>query len=140
MNNINFGRVLLGGLLTGFVLNLGEFLLNEVIFVKQMEEMARRLNIARPGTTFIATAVVLTFFLGIMIVWIYAMIRPRLGAGPKTAVVAGFIGWFCVYFYSGILNGALFGITPNLLLIGLLWGLVEYILAAVAGAALYKES
>jgi hypothetical protein len=140
MNNINFGRVLLGGLLTGFVLNLGEFLLNEVVFVKQMEEMARRLNIVRPGTTFIVTAVVLTFFLGIMIVWIYAMIRPRLGAGPKTAVVAGFIGWFCVYFYAGILNGTLFGIAPNLLVVGLLWGVVEYILAAVAGAALYKES
>ncbi|HEY5404941.1 MAG TPA: hypothetical protein VIK24_18860, partial [Pyrinomonadaceae bacterium] len=79
MNNINFGRVLLGGLLTGLVLNLGEFLLNEVVFVKQMEDMARRLNIARPGGMFITTAVVLTFFLGIMIVWIYAMIRPRLG-------------------------------------------------------------
>ena len=62
MNNINFGRVLLGGLLTGLVLNLGEFLLNEVVFVKQMEDMARRLNIARPGGMFITTAVGLTFF------------------------------------------------------------------------------
>jgi len=140
MNNINFGRVLLGGLLTGLVLNLGEFLLNEVVFVKQMEDMARRLNIARPGGMFITTAVGLTFFLGIMIVWIYAMIRPRLGPGPKSAIAAGFIGWFCVYFYSGILNGTLFGVPGNLMLIGLLWGLIEYIVAAIAGASLYKES
>jgi hypothetical protein len=49
MSRINFTRVVLGGLLTGFVINLGEFLLNEVLFVKQMEEIVQRLNIQRPG-------------------------------------------------------------------------------------------
>ena len=68
MNGINFGRVLLGGLVAGLVLNVGEFLLNEVVFVKQMEEMVRRLNITRPGASFIAVAVALTFLLGIVIV------------------------------------------------------------------------
>jgi hypothetical protein len=140
MANINFGRVLTGGLVAGFVLNLGEFLLNEVIFVKQMEEMARRLNIARPGSAFIISAVVLTFLIGILLVLIYALIRPRVGRGPKTAIVAGLIGWFCIYFYAGILNGVLFGVAPNLLVLGIFWGAAEYVLAAIAGAALYKES
>ena len=81
MNKINFPRVILGGLVTGFVLNLGEFLLNEVIFVKQMEEMARQHNVVRPGTLFISVAVVLTFLLGIMIVLIYALIRQRMVNG-----------------------------------------------------------
>jgi hypothetical protein len=140
MSNINFVRVVLGGLLAGLVLNLGEFLLNEVFFVKQMEQMARQHNIVRPGVIFITTAVILTFLLGILIVMVYALIRPRLGAGPKTAIVAGVIGWFCIYFYAGILNGVLFGLAPNLLAIGIVWGVAEYILAALAGAALYKES
>jgi hypothetical protein len=139
MNNINFARVIMGGLIAGLVLNIGEFLLNEVVFVKQMEELVRRLNIARPGPSFIGIAVLLTFLLGIVIVWTYAMIRPRFGPGPKTAIVAAFVAWFCIYFYAGVLNGALFGIPTNLLLIGLVWGVVEYILAAVAGAWLYKE-
>ena len=140
MTNINFGRVLLGGLLSGLVLNLGEFLLNEVIFVKQMEELARRLDIARPGVAFITAAVTLTFLIGILLVLIYALVRPRLGAGPKTAIVAGLIGWFCVYFYAGILNGILFGVPTNLMVIGIFWGVGEYVLSAIAGAALYKES
>jgi hypothetical protein len=139
MNKINIGRVILSGLVAGFVLNLGEFLLNEVIFVKQMEEMARQHNVVRPGTLFILVAVVLTFLLGIMIILIYALIRQRLGAGAKTAIIAGLIGWFCVYFYSGILNGVLFGIPGILLVSGVVWGLAEYIVAALAGAALYKE-
>ena len=140
MGRINFARIILGGLVTGLVINVGEFLLNEVIFVKQMEEMVRRLNITRPGAAFIGAAVLLTFLLGIVIVLVYALIRTRLGPGPKTAIVAGLIGWFCVYFYAGVLNGTLFGVPPTLMLVGLAWGLGEYLIGAVAGAWVYKES
>jgi hypothetical protein len=140
MSKINYGRVILGGLLTGLIINVGEFLLNEVIFVKQMEEMVRRLNITRPGVTFISVAIIMTFLVGIVIVFVYAMIRTRLGPGPKTAIVAGLVGWFCIYFYAGILNGTLFGVPPTLMAAGLVWGLAEYVVGAVAGAWLYKES
>ncbi len=139
MNNINFGRVILGGLVAGLILNIGEFLLNEVVFVQQLEEMVKRLNIQRPGASFIGIAVTLTFLMGIVIVWLYAMIRSRFGPGPKTAIVAAFVGWFCVYCYAGVLNGVLFGIPTVLLVMGMVWGIIEYILAAVAGAWLYKE-
>ena len=139
MNNINFGRVILGGLVAGLILNIGEFLLNEVVFVKQMEAMFSRLNTPRPGGSFIATAVGITFLLGIVIVWIYAMIRPRFGPGAKTAIIAAFVAWFCVYFYCGILQATLFGLPASFMLIGMVWGIIEYILAAVAGAWLYKE-
>ena len=137
--NINFGRVILGGLVAGLIINIGEFLLNEVVFQKQMEELLARLNTPRPGGSFIATAVGITFLLGIVIVWIYAMIRPRFGLGPKTAIVAAFVAWFCVYFYCGILNTTLFGMPATLMLIGMVWGFVEYTLGALAGAWLYKE-
>jgi chromate transport protein ChrA len=81
----------------------------------------------------------MTFLLGIMIVWVYALIRTKLGPGPKTALMAGFVGWFCVYFYAGVLNGTLFGVPPFLMGVGLTWGLAEYLLGAIAGAWLYKE-
>ena len=139
MNNINFGRVILGGLVAGLVLNIGEYLLNEIVFVRQMEDMFRRLNLPRPGGSFIVTAIAITFLLGILIVWLYAMIRPRFGPGPKTAIIAGVVIWFCVYVYCGILNATLFGIPTNFLMIGMVWGLVQYVFAAIAGAWLYKE-
>lgn len=139
MSRINKVRVILGGLVAGFVLNLGEFILNEVLFVKQMEEIIQRLNTPRPGVKFITVAVVMTFLLGVVIVWLYAMIRSRFGPGPKTAVIAGVVVWFCVYFYAGLLNSILFGMPLNLLLVGLAWGFFEYVLAALMGASLYKE-
>jgi len=140
MGNINMGRVLVGGLLAGLVLNIGEFLLNDFVLGTQMKAFMTQHNFADPGTNFMIIAVGLTFVLGIVIVLGYACIRPRLGAGVKTAIIAGLFAWFGVYFYSGLINGVLFGIPTNTMALVIVWGVVEYAVAAVAGAWLYKEA
>ena len=140
MNNINLGRVLLGGLLAGLVLNVGEFLLNDVVLGTQMREFFARYGISEPGGSFLVAAVTLTFAIGILLVFLYALIRPRLGPGVKTAITAGLIMWFGIYVYTGVVNGLLFGIPINAMLIGLIWGLLEYLVAAIAGAWVYKEA
>jgi len=140
MGNINLGRVVLGGLLAGLVLNIGEFLLNAFVLATQMKEFMTRHNFADPGTNFIILAVGLTFVMGIVLVLGYACIRPRLGPGVKTAVIAGLFAWFGVYFYSGIINGFLFGVPMSTTMMVIVWGLVEYAVAAVAGAWLYTEA
>ena len=40
MDNINFGRVILGGLVAGLVLNVGEFVLNDFILGAQMKSFS----------------------------------------------------------------------------------------------------
>lgn len=139
MNKINFSRVVVGGIIAGLIINTGEFLLNEIFFVNQMEQMLRRLNTPRPGVNFIVTATLLTLLLGIVIVLMYAMIRTRFGSGAKTAIIAALVVWFCVYVYAGILNSVLFGVPANLLALGIVWGAVEYTLGGLAGAWFYKE-
>ena len=137
---MNYARIVLGGLVAGLVLNVGEFILNEVILKEQMAEMFRRFNIPPPSGSFIAIAVILTFALGILLVWLYAMIRPRYGPGPKTAICAALVLWFVVCVYMNILYGVLFGMSATLILLGMVWCLVEYCLAALAGAWVYKEA
>ena len=137
---INFGRVLLGGLVAGIVLNIGEYILNDKVFGPQMKEYFAKHNFPTPGGNAIAVAVVMTLVLGIVIVLGYAAIRPRFGAGPKSAIVAALFAWFGVYLYPNVL-GAAFGFVPtNILPIALVWGLVEYNVAALIGAWLYKET
>ena len=140
MSNINTGRVVLGGLLAGLILNIGEFLLNDVVVGSQMKSFMTEHNFPEPGGSFIAIAVGLTFVMGIVLVLGYAMIRSRLGPGVKTAIIAGLFAWFGVYFYSGIVYGALLGIPMGAVAISTVWGLVEYGLAAIAGAWVYKEA
>jgi hypothetical protein len=137
---MNYARVLLGGLLAGLVLNIGEFLLNDFVLGAQMKDFMTKHNFVEPGTNFIIIAVGLTFVMGIVLVLGYACIRSRLGPGPKTAIIAGLFAWFGVYFYSGIINGVLFGIPMGTMVMVVVWGLVEYAVAAIAGAWLYTEA
>lgn len=137
---INMGRVVLGGLLAGLIINVGEFVLNDFILGAQMKTWMAAHNFADPGGSFIACAVGLTFVMGIVIVLTYALIRPRLGPGVKTAIVAGLLMWFGVCVYSGSINGMLFGVSTNVIALAVGWCLIEYLLAAIAGAWLYKEA
>ena len=140
MGKINVARVLLGGLVAGLILNIGEVLLNDMVLKAQMQAFFTEHKFAEPGTNFMIVAVGLTFVLGIVIVLGYAAIRPRFGAGVKTAIIAGLFAWFGVYCYSGTINGMVVGIPMKAMLMVCAWGLVQYTLAAIAGAALYKES
>jgi hypothetical protein len=139
MGKINMGRVILGGLLAGLIVNIGEFVLNGVILAKDFEDVMKSLNKPPISGSAIAVFLVLGFVLGIIIVWIYAAIRPRFGPGPKTAVCAGLTAWSLAYLYTAV-GQAPIGLFPTrLLVIGTVWGLVELAIAAVAGAWLYKE-
>jgi len=138
--SINIGRVLLGGLVTGIILNAGEVVLNDIILGAQTKALFAEHNFSEPGPAFLIAAVGGTLALGIVIVFGYAAIRPRFGAGPKTAIIAALFAWFGIYLYTGTLHGLMFGMPVSSMLIMIGWGLVVYILATLAGAALYKET
>lgn len=141
MGNINIGRVILGGLVTGVILNVGEFVLNGFVLAEDMKEFFRRCGFPpEPPSSFIVIAITITFVLGIVIVLGYAAIRTRFGPGPKTAIIAALFAWFGVYLYQNVIAFGLGILPPRLVVIALAWGLVEYILATLAGAALYKEA
>jgi hypothetical protein len=140
MGKINYGRVILGGLLAGVVISIGEYLLNEVVLREQLAAAMANLGLGVPGGEAIAAFVAMTFVLGIAMVWIYAAIRPRFGAGVKTAIIAGVVTWL-VGSCLPTIGFAIMGVLPdNLAAIGCVWALVEFTLAAVAGAWVYKES
>ncbi|MFQ5789979.1 MAG: hypothetical protein ACE5JI_05815 [Acidobacteriota bacterium] len=139
MGKISVGRVILGGLLAGVVMNIGEFLLNEPILGDDWEAAMQALNRPAIGSGAIALFVVMGFALGIASVWVYASIRPRFGAGPKTAVLAGLTVWFLAYLYGAVGMSVMEVFPTNLVVIGTVWGFFEVPIATVAGAWLYKE-
>jgi hypothetical protein len=139
MGKINIGRVVLGGLLAGVVLNVGEYLLNQPVLGEQWAMAMDTLGLEAMSGSAVIWMVLWNFVMGIALVWLYAAIRPRFGAGPKTAVIAGVAVWFLVWLLgfgstviAGMLPGGLVGVT-------LIWGLFEVPIASVAGAWLYQE-
>ncbi len=139
MTRINMGRVILGGLVAGVVINIGEFILNMPILGSQWTEALKALNRpsmeSQPPTFF----VLLAFILGILTVWLYAAVRPRFGKGPKTAISAGLMMWLLAVLYpmAGMLPMNLF--PKSLLITAGIWEFFELPIAALVGAWLYKE-
>lgn len=144
MGKINMGRVILGGLLAGLVMNISEYVLHARVLGEEGEKLRKDWEtlglVGSQEPKMVAWLIVATFALGITAVWLYAAIRPRFGAGPGTAVFAGLAVWAMSYLYAAVYVYAGLIIYPaKLTWLPAAWALVETPLATVAGAWLYKE-
>jgi hypothetical protein len=141
MASINLGRVVAGGLVAGVVANAIDFVTNTYVLASDMAAWAPTRNLdpaAMNSGPVAATWMVVDFIFGLLLVSTYAAMRPRLGAGPKTAILAGLTLWFAV---AVILFGfTQMGLFPMALFVkGSICALVNNLAASVAGAAVYKE-
>lgn len=140
MGKINAVKVVIGGLVAGVIINISEFILNVPVLGKDWRAAYEALGKdPRAMDAAIPFYVILGFLLGLAGVWLYAAIRPRFGAGPKTAVIAGLAVWVIGCLLPAIGYGAS-GIFPSrLMVISVVWALFETIIAMLAGCALYQE-
>src|SRR5213082_2727367 len=140
MGRINWGRVVVGGLLAGVVLNIVDFVFFGVMMKQDIAAAMQALG-KQPGAmdSLVPLFVVLDFGYGIGLLWVYAAIRPRFGAGAKTAVIAGVATWFLVSLLHAV-GEAPMGLFPQkLYTIPTIVTLIEYAVATTVGAYVYKE-
>ncbi len=138
MGKINWGRVLGGGLLAGVVLNVWDFLINGMWLKNDWNAAMHALGKGDMDMSMIKWFIVCDFVVGIWLVWLYAAIRPRYGMGPKTAAMGAFGFWIVTAAFQ--LTQSAMGLFPmDLLVKGIIAGLVGFVLAAQAGAWQYKE-
>jgi len=140
MGKINLGRVIVGGLAAGIIINAFEFVLNGVVLVDQWPELMKAINRPVLGMNEVVYFNLFGFLQGLVAVWTYAAIRPRFGAGPMTAIIAALLTWTTSYILVDA-TPTIMGVFPmsmTLLLVGV--GLIEILLATLAGAYLYKEA
>ncbi len=139
---MNTSKVLVGGIVAGIVLNVIDWLVYTKLIAAQM---AAQMDAFKPGLSAammsgnaITIYVITDFIYGLLIVWTYAAVRPRLGPGPRTAATVAGLFWLYGIFInsnmliSGMMNYNLFWMTSLITLITLIIG-------AVAGSALYTE-
>ena len=136
---LNTNKVLVGGLLAGIVFFVGDFLLMATVMEDSMREMASAHNLTiNESSGAMAAWVVNDLVYGVLVVWVYAAIRPRFGAGVRTAVYASVAVWAAFMLtMAGFSAMGLFS-TGVFLTIGLLWFVVVAV-GTIAGAWAYKE-
>ena len=139
---IRTGRLLLAGLVTGLIINIGEAALHAGILADATTAAYAALNrTIVPDPVNLASLIAVTFAQGVLMAWLYGFIRPRFAGRSSTAVFVGLAAWLLSSVYSAVyLHSGLPGIfPPHLVWIPVAWELAEYPLAILAGAAMYGE-
>jgi hypothetical protein len=138
MNKVNWGRVLLGGIVAGIIMDAIEYVLHTYVIAEQEGVAMKALGVQLMNGA-IPIFLGLGIVTGIVTIWLYAAARPRYGAGAKTAVMIAIAVWIIGYAIPdfGIAGQGLF--SMRLMCMEAALGLVEAIIATLAGAALYEE-
>lgn len=141
MGKINVGRLILGGIVAGIAIDLLDYLVDGIWLAPRWANDMALLGKTEFSQVQIITFNVLGLLTGIAAIWVYAAIRPRFGAGIKTAIIAGVAVWIIgtVLPNAGFMYAAkLF--SEHLTLYTTLGGFVEVVFGTVAGASVYKEA
>lgn len=139
---INTGKVVVGGLVAGLIMNVSGFVVQGMMLgprmMAEMAAVAPTLATRQPGGGEIAGRVLTQFVVGIMLVWMYAAMRPRFGPGPKTAMISAFIVWifgflfYLDWLYAGMMTATTYAIVSVVMIVTLA-------VASWVGCMLYKE-
>jgi hypothetical protein len=140
MGGINVSRWLLGGVVAALVIWLIEGAAS-ALYMAEMQEALKAHDLSFDmGAGTMALTILVSLLAGLTLVFLYAASRTRFGPGPRTAVIAALALWVGGYVIS-ILGYRMLDIFPGAMLVQ--WavvGLVELILASLAGGWLYRES
>lgn len=141
MGKINLGRVIMAGIVAGLVADVLGYLVDGILLAPRWADGMKALGHAGFSSHQWIWFNLFGLVGGIALIWIYAAIRPRFGAGAKTAVFAGLAVWVVGTLLpnlSFMWAGGLF--SHRLTVMTTLGGVVEIVVGAIAGAALYQES
>ncbi len=139
---INTSKVVVGGLAAGVVANIVGFVGFGLLLGPRMEAemvaVAPVLQGRGMGGGAMAAQVIAQFVVGILLVWLYAAIRPRFGPGMRTATYAALVVWVCGFLFH--LDWLLMGLmTPATYVMASAVALVQVVASAAVGGMLYKE-
>ncbi len=142
MTKINWGRLLIGGFIAAIIAFFSDGFLHERIVGADWKAVYDRLLISEPQHEGAGVLYFAVFELGrgLVSIFVYALMRPRFGPGPKTAALAGVAAWLA-FSVTGPAQFIPLGFYSNALWLKVAaFQLITSILAAIAGAALYKET
>src|SRR5436190_21441950 len=99
---MNAVRILTGGVVAGLIMNVGEAGLHAGLLGEDAALLYKNLNVPAPNPAAnLPVLIGATFLMGFTAVWLYAAIRPRFGAGLRTALLACLIVWILAHVWSG---------------------------------------
>ena len=142
MASINWGRLILGGLVAAIMMFFADGFIHERLVSADWRAVYAGLNAAEPephGSSMVYFAL-FELGRGLIAMMFYATMRTHFGPGPKTAVLAGLASWVA-FSLTGPAQFIPLGFfsTALWMKVGAMH-LVTSIVSTIVGAAMYKDA
>jgi len=138
---INWIRLIIGGLIASVILFLTDGFFHERVVAADWAAVYHGLGVTEPKHNAMGLVYFAIFELGrgFLSLALYVLIRPCCQPGPKTAVVAGLVAWLA-FSVTGPAQFIPLGFFSNALWLKAgAFQLATSVIAAVAGAWVYKD-
>lgn len=142
MKRINYGRVLLGGVLAGVLLFMADgFIHGKLLqehWMAAMKAAGRSVETEEHGSDMLYFAA-FELLRGLAMAYVYAVFRAHYGPGPKTAICSALTIWammFPIFFLQEVPLGFY---STTLLTLWSLYEIVPSVVAGLVAGAPYKD-
>ena len=137
---MNWKRILVGGIVAGAVMNVLDMLVGLLVLEGRYKALQDAgIYLKQPRLHFVPLWILGMFAMGLIAAWFYAAVRPRLGPGPRTALIVGLaLGLMSHVAYN--VSAASWGAQGRFL--PLMWmgsGIVELVVGTLVAGCIYKE-
>lgn len=142
MSNLNWGRFFVVGIIASIIAFVTDGLLHEFIVGADWKAVYDHLGAspAEENNVHMVYFAIFELGRGFIAMFLYVLMRPHFKPGPKTAVLAGVVAWIA-FSLTGPAQFIPLGFYSNALWIKVAaFQLVTSMVAAIAGAALYKDA
>lgn len=141
MNRIRVKRLILSGLITFFVFIAIEYLLERIIgnflFGGGIDRWMYSLDVPNWNVANTTINILIAIVNVIVVMWLYAALRPMFGVGTKTALITS--GFMLVFVSSFTFNQVNLGLIPfQVAIVQLFYQYIELPIALVVGAQFYE--
>jgi len=137
---VNSKRIIVGGLVAAVVMFLLDGIGGAIFTAHRYEALQQAGYFAeQPRYPFLPLWALCTLGMGMGFAWLYAIARPRLGPGPKTAAMIGLVVGAMVYVPINIVHVSWYQVGRFLPLYWLVSGIVLSVVGSLVAGALYKE-
>lgn len=104
----------------------------------QMDVALEKLSVPPLSNAAMAYFGIMSFLLGVAIMWIYALIYHNFKTSLSAALTIALFFWFFTYFWSNAALVAYGFLSSEIAAVGTAYGLIELIAAAVVGSKIYR--
>lgn len=139
MKPLRWKRLFWAGSVAGLAVLAGEMVINGVLLRDEWREVAAVVPLEPASRGWILAAILLTWLLGFLLIWLQLAFLPLKGGPARAAAFSALVVWSLIFVYTSAWAAA-FGFFPlRLLVIATIWGLGELVLASLLAGWIYRR-